>query len=128
MPFVEVDPIELELNQKTPDQPTYTFHTLQALQSRGTDFSFVIGTDQLDEIQKWHRFPEVMGLCHWIVLARAPHGADVGRTAIRRLREAGLPWLVAVTNNGFNYTYAYKPEVRVVKRRSAGLAAARSAA
>jgi hypothetical protein len=33
-----------------------------------------------------------------------------------------------VTNNGFNYTYAYKPEVRVVKRRSAGLAAARSAA
>ena len=44
------------------------------------------------------------------------------------LREAGLPWLVAVTNNGFNYTYAYKPEVRVVKRRSAGLAAARSAA
>lgn len=51
-----------------------------------------------------------------------------GHLPTTSLREAGLPWLVAVTNNGFSYTYAYEPEVRVVKRRSANLAAARSAA
>lgn len=40
------------------------------------------------------------------------------------LRSPGLPHPVAAANNGFNWTYSYKPEVRVVKRRVVPLGSA----
>lgn len=36
--------------------------------------AFVVGTDQLRQLPSWHRFPEVLGLSHWIVLERKSEG------------------------------------------------------
>src|SRR5262249_44570831 len=54
--------------------------------------AFVIGTDQLATLHLWHRFPELLNLCHWIVLNRKSDSEihfDV-EAAIAHLRNRGL--------------------------------------
>lgn len=52
-------------------QNTTTYEVLQPLRALyGDSLTFVIGTDQLFQLPKWFRFPEVLGLCHWLVLKR----------------------------------------------------------
>lgn len=52
--------------------PTYSWDTLQELRAEGRAgrLAFVLGIDQFADLPRWHRFPEVLGLCHWIVLER----------------------------------------------------------
>jgi nicotinate-nucleotide adenylyltransferase len=50
---------------------SYSFDTLQDLRrDYGDKLAFVIGTDQLAKLDTWYKFPEVLDLCHWIVLER----------------------------------------------------------
>jgi nicotinate-nucleotide adenylyltransferase len=73
-------PIQLDLREferASAGRPTYSFDTLSDMKREfGPSLAFVIGTDQLENLPQWHRFPDVLGLCHWIVLERksAPHG------------------------------------------------------
>lgn len=69
---VEVDLCELE--RARPGSPTYTFDTLQELRRKIPQLAFVIGTDQLLKFHTWHRFPDVLGLSHWIILERKNRG------------------------------------------------------
>lgn len=64
-----IDERELRRHERT-GQPTYSFDTLSELQGEMSDVSFVLGTDQFAAMPSWHRFPEVLDLCHWIVLER----------------------------------------------------------
>jgi len=87
---VAVSDIEIERTRRT-GLPGYAFDTLQELnRDRGRNLAFVIGADQLRDLPKWHRFPEVLSLSHWIVLERKPDGAAVIAEALAGLQGSGL--------------------------------------
>jgi nicotinate-nucleotide adenylyltransferase len=69
------------------DGPSFTFDTLTALRVRepGAQFFFVTGADAFAEIASWRRYPEVLELAHFVVIARPG-------TALTSLR-ARLPQL-----------------------------------
>lgn len=51
--------------------PSYTFDTLTALRHEPTSqFFFIIGADAFAEIATWSRYPAVLDLAHFIVVAR----------------------------------------------------------
>lgn len=57
---------------------TYTADTLDTLRrtSPGTPFFFILGADAFADIAKWHRFPAVLDLAHFVVVARPGHPVD----------------------------------------------------
>ncbi len=68
---VRIDSYEVDQSQRWPAKPTYTIETLLSLRAQGLQhLAFVLGRDQFQALPSWHRFPEVLGLCHWIVLER----------------------------------------------------------
>jgi nicotinate-nucleotide adenylyltransferase len=51
--------------------PSYTFDTLTALRAGSTwQFFFIIGADAFAEIATWSRYPAVLDLAHFAVVAR----------------------------------------------------------
>ena len=53
--------------------------------------AFVLGTDQLEKLPSWHRFPEILGLCHWIVLERRKRSSDARqKTLLTEWEGSGL--------------------------------------
>jgi nicotinate-nucleotide adenylyltransferase len=51
--------------------PSYTFDTLTALRAESTSqFFFIIGADAFAEIATWSRYPAVLDLAHFVVVAR----------------------------------------------------------
>jgi nicotinate-nucleotide adenylyltransferase len=91
---VTMDLSELKRAELQPRSPTYTFDTLSELRREHPHLAFVIGTDQLEKLHTWQRFPEVLGLSHWIVLERkneaAQASAGVGRKVLNQLEASGL--------------------------------------
>jgi nicotinate-nucleotide adenylyltransferase len=86
---VIVDTREIERAAAT-GRPSFTFDTL--LEAR-TDFpkaAFVIGSDQLRDFDRWHRFRELLALAHWIVLERRPTGERLSRETLREWEASGL--------------------------------------
>lgn len=87
---IEVSDLEVERARGT-GQLGYAFDTLQDLRRQhGDRLAFVIGADQLRDLPKWHRFPEILGLCHWIVLERKPNGPAMIQEAISTLTGSGV--------------------------------------
>jgi nicotinate-nucleotide adenylyltransferase len=53
--------------------PSYTALTLERLAGRGLDRSrifFITGADAFAEIETWYRYPDVLDLAHFVVIAR----------------------------------------------------------
>lgn len=75
-PEVELDLRELDRSRN--GAPSYTFDTLIELRREIPSLAFVIGTDQLSKIHTWYRFPEILNLCHWIVLERKLNASGSG--------------------------------------------------
>lgn len=74
---VQIDSREIERGLKNPQIPNYSYNTIQELRPLYSQLAFVIGTDQFLQLHTWHRFPEILNLCHWIVLNRkAAHHQD----------------------------------------------------
>jgi len=99
---IEVEPIEAELG------PTnFAIDTIGALRDRHpeTEFSWIIGSDLLEELPRWHRWPELRDSVRFVVVGRGPADAllpeggrfdlrdftlpDVSSTQVRRLLAAG---------------------------------------
>lgn len=91
---VTMDLSELKRAESQSGTPTYTFDTLSELRRELPDLAFVIGTDQLEKLHTWHRFPQVLGLSHWIVLERKSEGTSsqvgVAHQIISQLEGSGL--------------------------------------
>lgn len=87
---VRMDLRELERARRHPDRPSYTFDTLTELQQELPSAAFVVGADQLEKLHTWHRFPEILGLAHWIVLERLPNGHEVAEKALSDWAASGL--------------------------------------
>jgi nicotinate-nucleotide adenylyltransferase len=69
---IEIDLRELQRAQKNPSLPSYSYDTLLELRPIYGEIAFIIGTDQLIQLEKWNRFPHLLTLCHWIILQRPP--------------------------------------------------------
>jgi nicotinate-nucleotide adenylyltransferase len=87
---VRIDLREAERAKARPDLPTYTFDTLREIRQETSQIAFVIGTDQLEQLHTWYRFPDVLGLSHWIVLARKPQGQERSLRVLNEWEASGL--------------------------------------
>ena len=92
--FQGVAPLEIsDLELKRAAQsggPSFSFDTISDLRRDHRELAFVIGADQLRDLPRWHRFPEILGLCHWIVLSRKPDGDAVAEQALSQWEGSGL--------------------------------------
>lgn len=86
---LEVDGSELERAART-GRPSYSYETLQEFGRQHKEVAFVVGADQLRDLPGWYRFPEILGLCHWIALARRPDGEKIARAALSDWEASGL--------------------------------------
>jgi nicotinate-nucleotide adenylyltransferase len=80
---------ELERAQRNPSVPSYAYDTLKELGSSLNDLAFVIGTDQLIQFHRWHRFVDLLSLSHWIVLDRKPSNEAAMKT-LQEWKASGL--------------------------------------
>jgi nicotinate-nucleotide adenylyltransferase len=87
---IQLDFQELDRASSFPQTPSYSFDTLKRLQAKKLNLAFVLGSDQLTYLPKWHRFPEILDLCHWIVLGRKPHGLAKARQTLQDWQEQAL--------------------------------------
>ncbi|HYU79845.1 MAG TPA: nicotinate-nucleotide adenylyltransferase [Vicinamibacterales bacterium] len=68
--------------------PTYTFDTLTIIRREGLPASqvfFITGSDAFAEIETWHRYPDVLDLATFVVVARAGTAVDLLRTRLPSL-------------------------------------------
>lgn len=61
---IQVLDVEREL------QCEYSWQLIERLKTEYPRLAFVIGTDQIANLSKWNRYPQVLELCDWIVLER----------------------------------------------------------
>jgi nicotinate-nucleotide adenylyltransferase len=86
---VEIDLREITRSASAPGK-SYTYDTLQDLRRDIPDLAFVIGSDQLRDLERWHRFPEILELCHWIVLERNPDGGPLANKLVQSWLSTGV--------------------------------------
>ncbi len=91
-PFdVEIDYRELNRARIQPNIPSYSIDTIQELTPLfRNQLAFVIGTDQLEQLHTWHRFDDLLTLCHWIVLLRKPEGEDLAHRVLQQWAASGM--------------------------------------
>ncbi len=87
---VRIDLLEIEKSLKAPNEPSYSFYTIQELQRQYPQLAFALGADQFAELNTWHRFPEILSLCHWIVLERKPDGKELIERTLSEWRMGGI--------------------------------------
>lgn len=88
--FADLAEIDAREMRRSPGTPSYTFDTLTELRTElGSSLAFVVGVDQVEQFDRWSRFPEVLGLANWIALEREPGGADRMEKALARLARLG---------------------------------------
>jgi nicotinate-nucleotide adenylyltransferase len=121
---VEIDTQEID-RAKRSSQPSYTFDTLHELRRDHGQLAFVLGSDQLANLPTWHRFPEVLELCHWIVLARKPLGEQIAETTLQQWQTSGWVkkedsvWKVASRTPGVPPTITLVPtDAREISSRN----------
>ena len=87
---IRFDLSELDRAKQNPNVPTYSFDTINELRTVYPQLAFVLGADQLAALPTWHRFPELLTLCHWIVLERKPQGSELARQTLQEWETSGL--------------------------------------
>ncbi len=93
-PKVTYDWSEFYQAELSPTTATTSYDTLSRLAEKYSSLACAIGIDQLALLPKWKHFPEVLDLCHWIIIERKPHTRE---GAVRLLKEFERNnWLVDV--------------------------------
>jgi len=87
-PGIEVDPIEASL-----EATSYTIHTVSALRAAHPDAAFVwiAGADLLDELHRWHRWPELRQMLEFLVIGRGDRSTDLPDGGTFDVRPLALP-------------------------------------
>ncbi len=87
---VRIDEIEIKRALRNPNQLSYSFDTIEEIRPQYPHLAFVIGSDQLQSMHTWHRFPEILTLCHWIVIQRKPDGLEQTQQTLQAWSASGL--------------------------------------
>ncbi|PKH20521.1 nicotinic acid mononucleotide adenylyltransferase [Enterobacterales bacterium CwR94] len=80
-PLFAVDTRELQR-----DTPSWTVDTLEALrQEQGSrqPLGFIIGQDSLLSLHQWHRWQDLLGLCHLLVMQRPGYAMQMPTTEMQ---------------------------------------------
>lgn len=88
--LADIDDVEIRRFSQSA-RPSYTADTLEALGSKSGQsnrLAVTIGSDQLADLPRWSRFPELLEMAHWIVLERK--GAHAARASLQNLEGSGL--------------------------------------
>lgn len=108
------------------DGASYTFDTLTAFAAAGHDplqLVFIIGADAFAEIATWSRYPAVLDLAHFAVIARPGHRMDDVRASLPALepRVVAADALRPATHPSVVYLPADTPAISStdVRRRAA---------
>ncbi|PWC18201.1 nicotinate-nucleotide adenylyltransferase [Brenneria corticis] len=81
-PLFTVDDRELQRRQ-----PSYTIDTLEALRAEkgsAAPLAFIIGQDSLQTLHQWHRWQDILGVCHLLVCARPGYGSALSTPALQQ--------------------------------------------
>lgn len=89
-PEFEVLDEEIKFATAQPSSRNTTFDTLTRFGSKYGEIAFVIGTDQWIQFAQWHRFQELLELCHWVILQRAGIDETQWRTTTQQFASASL--------------------------------------
>lgn len=76
------------------DGPSYTAETLDRQHARGLETSqifFITGADAFADIATWKRYPEVLGLANFVVVARPGHRIDALASRLPALADRMRP-------------------------------------
>lgn len=92
---VEINTCEFDRVSANSTEPSYSYQTIHELSQLYTELAFVIGADQLAALPTWKRFPELLKMCHWIILGRKPDGIAVAKQALQQLKASSL---ISTTN------------------------------
>ncbi len=65
-------------------QTQFTWQLFEQFAPQVKNPVFVIGTDQFKKLDQWSKFPEVLGMCDWIVLLRKPTSMDSVEPVIQK--------------------------------------------
>lgn len=87
-PLFDIDTRELER-----DTPSWTVATLEALRAeRGAEqpLGFIIGQDSLLTLAKWHRWQDLLSLCHLLVCKRPGYAAQMESVDMQQWLDAHL--------------------------------------
>lgn len=114
-----LDDREVRRGQARPGHPTYTYETLSELQQEhGGHWAFVLGTDQLAALDRWHRFPELLEQCHWIILERKGEPKDLAQKRLNEWVASGLirpsrtrEWTTVTQKKTLIWTYTDAPSI-----------------
>ena len=68
LPLFDID--DRELHRDTPSWTVTTLQTIRAERGSQQPLAFIIGQDSLLSLNKWHRWRELMSLCHLLVCRR----------------------------------------------------------
>ncbi|AXU95987.1 nicotinate-nucleotide adenylyltransferase [Erwinia persicina] len=78
---------DLDLREMQRDTPSYTIETLAALRAeRGSTqpLAFIIGQDSLLTLHKWHRWQDLLSLCHLLVCQRPGYRSEMETPALQK--------------------------------------------
>ena len=87
--FGSINQVEVSDFEKK-HQTQFTWQVLEQLNSHYSDLAFVIGTDQFAKLDQWAKFPEVLGMCDWIILLRKPTTLESIQPLITKYASQGL--------------------------------------
>lgn len=84
---------DVDLREMQRDTPSYTLDTLAALRAeRGSrqPLAFIIGQDSLLTLHKWHRWQDLLSLCHLLVCQRPGYRSEMETPELQRWLEQHL--------------------------------------
>ena len=79
----------------TQGKPVYTIETIKALQKEYAVKYLVIGSDNLKEIEKWHKFERLNEMISWLVFTRGKEKPDCRK--LKHYKVLGLDMPVSST-------------------------------
>lgn len=82
---------ELDLREMARESPSYTVDTLAQLRAESgaaQPLAFIIGQDSLLSLHKWHRWEELLSLCHLLVCKRPGYENQMETPALQQWLDA----------------------------------------
>ncbi|MBA3830713.1 MAG: nicotinate (nicotinamide) nucleotide adenylyltransferase [Chthoniobacterales bacterium] len=106
----------LELDRPAPSYSVETVEQLHATMSDG-QFSFLVGEDNLPQLQTWHRFADLERLVQFVVLDRSGVGVDYLYPAVRRKIDISATAIRKRVASGQSIRYLVPDAVERIIRR-----------
>ena len=79
-----------ELMRETPSWTVATLEALRAERGPQQPLGFIIGQDSLLSLASWHRWQDLLSLCHLLVCKRPGYAAEMGSPEMQRWLEGHL--------------------------------------